>query len=82
MDDVWRMKKSIFCRGDWYPAVKKGEQALHKEGTVERTKQTKILGKTAVAAGLWMLLKETDDALTHYACLQRKKFETGLVLKH
>lgn len=30
MDDVWRMKKSVFSRADWYPAVKKGKQALCK----------------------------------------------------
>lgn len=37
-DEVWRMKKSGFGRG----AVKKGKQAMHKEGTVQITKQTKI----------------------------------------
>lgn len=41
VDDVWRMKKSVCGRADRHPAVKKGKQALHKEGTVERTKQTK-----------------------------------------
>lgn len=42
VDDVWRMKKSVFSKGDWYPAVKKGKQALHKEATLERTKQRKL----------------------------------------
>lgn len=36
VDDVWRMKKSVCGRADRHPAVKKGKQALHKEGTMER----------------------------------------------
>lgn len=41
VDYVWRMKKHVFSRGDWYPPVKKGKQAQHKEATLERTKQKK-----------------------------------------